>query len=259
MSKFLAAFEKKAKEHYADAREAEPGSNRIRMNPGSYVGVLTMEGEVIATGTMKGVPQLIETITVDEGEYVGASVAKKFTFSEDYGDRAFTQLVKRLKTLFPEDSADLSQFDEAGIKEYIGDKLGEEYRVQFSVIDTEIEEKDGPDKGKKKSLRYYDVDCRVADAEAPKAAKGKAKPAKAAEPEPEAEEEAVEEEAAEDWTPTKGDIVLYKPPGKRRSLEYTVLTVNKTKQTVTLKDDDGEKLSDVEFDKLEPIEESEEE
>jgi hypothetical protein len=258
MSKFLDAFEKKAKEHYANAREAEAGSNRITLKPGTYYGSLTYTGEVITTGKLKGVPQLIETVVVDEGEYVGSSVQKKMAFSEDYAEDMMKALVKRLKTLFPEDADDLSQFDHGGIKEYVGENvLDRTFRVQFSVIENDIEERDGPNKGQKRLVKYYALDARLGDAEPAAEAPAPAKKAKAAPaPEPEdADEEETDDEG--DWTPSKGDTVFYKPPGKRRALEFTVVTVNAGKRTVTLKDEEGEKLLNIEFDKLEPADDEE--
>jgi len=60
------------------------------------------------------------------------------------------------------------------------------------------------------------------------------------------EKEAGEEEEEDVYVPEKGDTILYKPKGARKSIECNVLTVNNSDSTSTIQSlDDGKKYSNV--------------
>lgn len=73
--------------------------------------------------------------------------------------------------------------------------------------------------------------------------------------EEEGDEEEAEEEEDEDWEPAKGEVYLYKASPKGKPKECEVVSVNKSKKTVTLKrSEDDKKFLNIAWDKLEGAE-----
>ncbi len=64
------------------------------------------------------------------------------------------------------------------------------------------------------------------------------------------EEEVDDEDNEDEEEPEKGDKFLYKPPRKRKPIQCEVTLVNKSKETVNLKDEDGKIYKAVGWDDL---------
>lgn len=249
-NKFRAAFAKAAKEHWDEAKSAEAGDYRITLPEGDYHGLLTLELTVLDKGKMVGAPVVESVITVDAGEHEGNSSCKKgYLLSGDYAAKNFEGLVKMLKKAYPDDAADIASMDEEGIADFLEESASEPLRVSFSVITTDIAEKDAKGKeipGKSKTIKYFAVNGPLADQDA----------APPSDEDPDDAEDDAEnsdgdsDEEPNDYEPSKGDLVLYKPKGEKKAREFTVKTVNRSKKTVSLEDEDGEKFTDS-FDSVE--------
>lgn len=65
------------------------------------------------------------------------------------------------------------------------------------------------------------------------------------------EDEEEEEEQEDDWQPEVGEAYPYKPPRSRKTYECTVKTVNVSKQTCSLENDEGKVYRNVSWSELE--------
>lgn len=247
MSKFRDQLKKKAEAHWDKAREAETKVGGDIQVPcaENYTGVQTWETGVIKSGKNAGAPRLIETITVDEGDYEGRIVRKRYDFSsQTYKDNdgkevsqsqnSFEALAKRLKQSYPAQKDQISEMDADDILDFIDDILEDEHPVTFKV-----DEFKG---GQGDMIKFFQVTgtLEVEDE------------VEEADEEAQADvEESDEEEEEGDVAIEADDTVMYTPDGAKRGVKCLVEDVDYDDETATLKSVKGDKVyGDVPLDAL---------
>jgi hypothetical protein len=234
MSKFADAMKKQAKKAWDDNKHAEGGARNITAPIGTHRGLLVYELSVGTKGAIKGMPIVEEIVAIDQGDYVGKGARKSFILGGDYADRNCAGLAKHLKKAFPDDADDIAEMDVELLAEYLDSKSGlNDYRIEFEVIETELEDKDTK---QTKAVIYFDIVGPVAGE------------ASAASADDDDDDDVVDDE---DFVPAKGDQVLYTNEDGDE-LECTVKRVAAKTETATIVDEDGNEYR-VKFDELTPF------
>lgn len=229
MGSFEESFKKQAKKHWDKAREAEVGDvGRIRLEPGEYVGVLTTEQSVLEKGVLAGCSKLLLTYTVTQGDSAGEKATKTFLFGGDRTEQELTKLARLLKKMFPADASDLASSDAEGLLEFLAAELFDQtIPVIFEVIEDDIQDKKTKET---RRIKWVDV-IRVLDEDSDTPSS-----------DDEGSDSDSDGEGDDDWTPEKGETVMYQPPGKRKLYPFDVVDVSLKKGTVTLDNGDDEDL-----------------
>lgn len=233
--KAFIAQAKKKKLDWRKSRMAKPGEgfDKPVIDDGIYNVRVTGEFDVGVKGKLAGLSIVRLCGTVVGSEFEGVKVSQMYT-NKDSDTAGY--LVGDLKRLFPDQVAELEATDEfADLVPYI-EALNENPPLMEAKIENSSDEK-------------Y-VNLRLRD---PVPEDGETASEETETEETEVEEEVEEtEEAVDDgeYEPAKDDPVKARIKG--RNVEGTVMTVNRTTKTVTLKNTKtGTKFANVAWDKLE--------
>jgi hypothetical protein len=244
MSAFGDRFKKTAGT-YKKARTAKAEKFSLPAVPdGTYIMRVTAEAGVYKKNN---VPFVKFSTVIAKGEFEGKQPSKSFYLDPD-SPRISTEqefLIKDLKTLLPDMDDEIENSDPQDVEDFCATITERNPLVRGAVKNTEKNDK------KYQTVYFNEVltDEDIAESDKPKTKK-KPSPAEEEAAEEEGEEEAeVEGEEEGEVSPEKGMSCLFQPKGGKER-EFTILSVNNSKETVIVKDEAGKTFKDVSWDKL---------